>query len=365
MKVLHLSKYYKPFSGGLEQVVADLAEGSQSRNVKTSVLCVSHDASMSRREYINDVEIFRCKSYMHFSSADISFEYINLFRKIVSDFDVIHIHLPNPLANLALLVGDLTGKKVVIHWHSDIVKQKFLVQFYKPLQEWLLKRADSIIVTSPLYASESKYLKSYMDKVVTIPIGISSLQTCNSCYDLSLRERYKNKKVVFALGRLVYYKGFEYLVEAASHLPDDYVVVIGGNGPEKPKLQKLISKHGLKDKVELVGFIHDDDLQNYFKICDVFCLPSVEKSEAYGVVQLEAFSFGKPVVSCSIVGSGVGWVNKHLTSGYVVKPKSAVELADGILSCVSYGFNSSEIINYFQNNFDSSVMVDRTLKTYC
>nr|EID9259045.1 glycosyltransferase [Escherichia coli] len=102
---------------------------------------------------------------------------------------------------------------------------------------------------------------------------------------------YKGKKIIFSLGRLVYYKGFEYLVESAKFLPDDYIILIGGNGEEKQKLLELIQRYKLEDKVKLLGFIRHEELSSYFAASNVFCLPSIEKSEAFGVVQLEAFLF--------------------------------------------------------------------------
>lgn len=364
MRILHLSKYYKPYSGGIEQVVADICEGCNSNGVESVVLAINHENKNSIYE-VNGTKVHSFKSNLNYASADFSLGYINGLRRIIADFDILHIHLPNPLANLAVFLAKSKGKKIVIHWHSDIVKQKKLKFFYKPLQSWLLKRADLIITTSPIYGEHSKDLSKYRDKITTIPIGINpNNYKVNSQKVNEIKRRYADKKIIFALGRLVYYKGFEYLVDAAANLPENYIVLIGGNGEEKPKIVDRINKLELQNKVELLGFVKDIDLPAYFVACDAFCLPSIEKSEAFGVVQIEAFLFNKPVVSCSILGSGVGWVNKNNVSGFVVPPKNSDELSTALLNATSESNKFPELKNYFEENFDAHVMVSRTCEFY-
>lgn len=365
MKVLHLSKYYKPFSGGLEQVVADICEGLVEKGIPTSVLCVNHLKESFKTYSYNNVSVSSCPSDLHRHSADFSLSYINKCREMVKDFDIIHVHLPNPLANIALMTSKLSGKKIIVHWHSDIIKQRKIKFFYQPFQDWLLRRADRIIATSSVYAENSKDISRFHHKLVVIPIGISpNGLTPNINVVDHLKSKYKNKKLIFSLGRLVYYKGFEYLIEAAKFLPENTVVAIGGTGPDKSKLEKLIEVNNLSEKVELLGFVKDEDLASWYEACDVFCLPSIEKSEAYGVVQLESFSLNTPVVSCSIPGSGVGWVNRDGISGLVVEPKSAKALAEALNSILSEKVTFYNIRAYFDDNFNSEIMVDKTYELY-
>ncbi|EIU7556050.1 glycosyltransferase [Providencia rettgeri] len=364
MKVLHLSKYYKPFSGGIEQVVADLCEGGNSQNIKSDVLAINHEKK-NKNYTINGVDVFSFKSNLKYASADISINYIIKLRDIIQDYDIIHIHLPNPLANLAIFLANSKNVKIVIHWHSDIVKQKKLKFFYKPLQSWLLKKACSIITTTPVYGDCSKDLLNYKNKITTIPIGINPHNySINTEIISSIKAKYLNKKIIFSLGRLVYYKGFEYLVEACAKLPDNYVVLLGGNGEEKLKLIQKIKLLNLQDKFILLGFIKDTDLPSYFAACDAFCLPSIEKSEAFGVVQLESFLFNKPVVSCNIPGSGVSWVNQDNISGITVEPKNSDKLASALLTVTQDTTSFPNLKAYFNENFSADVMVSRTIRLY-
>ncbi|MFJ5980079.1 glycosyltransferase [Enterobacter cancerogenus] len=364
MKILHLSKFYKPYSGGIEQVVADICEGCCARDVESSVLAVSHNKD-NQKYAINGVQVFSFSSNLHYASADVSIGYITKLKKIINQYDILHVHLPNPLANLAVYLAKAGSKKIVVHWHSDIVKQKKLKFFYQPLQRWLLNRADAIITTSPIYGESSNDLKDYQNKITVIPIGINPENyVVDSQTVESIKAKYPNKKIIFSLGRLVYYKGFDFLIDAAKYLPDDYVILLGGNGEDKPKLLEKIKNQNLQDKVIMVGFINDCDLASYFVACDAFCLPSIEKSEAFGVVQLEAFLFNKPVVSCSIPGSGVGWVNKNKVSGIVVPPKNSLCLAEGLISAIENPGSFSKLKGYFEENFDAKVMVSRTIALY-
>ncbi|MHB0776533.1 glycosyltransferase [Halomonas sp. WWR20] len=326
--VIHLSKYYKPHNGGVESVVCDLAESSGG--FKVGVVAV--DAKRGSFEIINDVSIFRGSVNVNVSSAPFSLGYIrNVLR--LSKGGVIHVHLPNPLANLSVLVAAWAGRdisKLVLHWHSDIVKQKKMLVLYRPLLNWLLKKATLIIVTSEAYLLMSEQLRNVKDKCRVVPIGIGSLAPAVDMEKVKeVKDAYLNERVVFSLGRHIYYKGFEDLIAAASQV-ENAIFLIGGEGPDTAKYHKIIQEMELDDKVKLIGRVAEEELPSLYAAADVFCLPSKEKSEAFGVVQLEAMSVGTPVVSTNIQGSGVPWVNKHDESGIVCEPGRPEELARAI-----------------------------------
>ena len=327
--LIQLSKFYKPYSGGLESVVADIAEGVNG--FKVSVLAADPN-NLTQSEIINNIEVIRSKEYFNFASTSFAPGYIiDLIKH--SDNSILHVHLPNPLANIALFLAFLGGQdlsQVVIHWHSDIIKQKYLLTLYKPLQSWLLKKAKVIIVTSQRYLDSSEPLMPYRDKCIVVPIGIDSIQPkVNENLVLSLKSKYRGKKIVFSLGRHIYYKGFEYLIEAARKV-ENSVFLIGGKGPDTHKYISMIKEYNLEDRVKLIGRVEDEELPSYYAAADVFCFPSIEKSEAFGVVQLESMSVSTPVISTDIAGSGVPWVNKHGESGLVCEPKDVKSLAEAL-----------------------------------
>ena len=167
---------------------------------------------------------------------------ITVLRIVCPSYDIVHVHHPDPMAALALALSGYKGK-VVLHWHSDIQKQKYLLRLYRPLQDWLLRRADLIVGTSPVYLDESPFLKNVQQKTVCLPIGVPPILSEPEAAD-KIRQLYGGKKIAFSLGRLVAYKGFTHLVEAARFLKDDYVVLIGGTGALEQALSQQIKRLG-------------------------------------------------------------------------------------------------------------------------
>ena len=209
-----------------------------------------------------------------------------------------------------------------------------LLKLYSPLQNWLLRRAKVIVGTTPVYVQESPFLENIQRKVISVPIGIDEMKPVPGRV-AQIKERYAGKKIIFSLGRLVEYKGYEYLIKASQKLNDDYIILIGGKGPLQEYLQSLIDELGVRKKVKLLGFIDDKDLPDYFGACDLFCLSSIWKTEAFGIVQIEAMSCGKPVIAMNIPESGVSWVNINRFSGINVKPEDADALAEAITAVLT------------------------------
>ena len=184
----------------------------------------------------------------------------------------------------------------------------------------------------------------------------------------AIREKYPCKKIVFSLGRLVTYKGYEYLIEAARFLDDDYVLLIGGTGPLKAELDEKIKMLGLEGKVVLLGRVSDEDLPAYYGACELFCLSSVQKTEAFGIVQIEAMSCGKPIVATTIPQSGVAWVNAHGVSGLNVVPENAKELALAIQAIlkdqVTYNGYSQRAAQRYHDIFTRDKMIESCVDIY-
>lgn len=305
----------------------DLMCGLSEQKIRCDMMCAVEGPSED--VVINDhATLIGCHAPVKLAATLISPAMICRLRKICYTYDIIHIHHPDPMACLALYLSGYKGR-VVLHWHSDILKQRFLLQLYKPLQRWLIKRAERIVGTTPLYLEGSDYLKDVQSKTVCVPIGILP-PVAQSERAAALRSSYGGKRIIFSLGRLVPYKGFEYLIEAARLLSDEFVVLIGGNGPLHTDLQDRIDRNGLQDRVKLLGFLSHDEVSAYYEACDLFCLSSVYKTEAFGIVQIEAMSFRKPVVATIIEGSGVHWVNADGESGRNVKCGDAAALAEAI-----------------------------------
>lgn len=365
MKILQIGKFY-PIRGGVEKVMYDLTEGLSERGIRCDMLCASYDRESKEITLNQNGKVICCRSLMKLAATMISPSMITTLRRIQHEYDIIHIHHPDPMACIALFMSGYRGK-VVLHWHSDIIKQKRLLRIYSPLQDWLIRRADLIIGTTPVYVENSPFLKDVQGKIEYLPIGVS--QVCPDANKVrTLRDRYPGKRIVYSLGRLVGYKGYEHLIKAAEYLPDDYVVLIGGEGPLKEKLAAQIEKSGLSGKVFLLGRISDADFSSYYGACDVFCLSSVSKTEAFAIVQVEAMSCGKPVVATEIPGSGVSWVNSHGISGLNVEHSDASSLADAIQEICSsreiYERYSEQAEKRYEACFTIDKMIDNCIIKY-
>lgn len=329
MKILQLGKFW-PVLGGVEKVMFDLTKGLSERGIECDMLCAGSYGPSHEIRLNDSGRVIAIRSLLKAKSTMISPAMVTRLRRIAADYDIIHIHHPDPMAALALYLSGYTGK-VVLHWHSDILRQRMLLQAYRPLQQWLLERADTVICTSPHYAKGSEALQSVAEKVTCVPIGVEPVKPSDDGAHDILRKA-GARKIVFALGRMIPYKGFDNLVFAARYLPDNYAVVIAGSGPLYDPLRLLVKENGLESKVIMPGRISDSDRDTLMGAASVFCLPSVEKTEAYGIVLIEAMSAGLPVVATKIPGSGTSWVNAHGISGLNVPCHSPEKLAEAIVA---------------------------------
>jgi len=358
MKVLQLTKYYPPVIGGVESVTFDLTEGLKKFGVNCDVLCANTEAQTVISD-TNQPRIWRAGRWAQMMSTAICPRLPFLLRRISNEYKIIHVHFPDPMNALALYLVRPKGK-LVIHWHSDIIKQKKALKYFKPLQDWTLKRASLIIGTTPKYIAESQQLSDFRNKAVAIPIGINIDRITSTAEDvMAIQTKYQGKKIIFALGRLVYYKGFEYLIKACVDLPENAVVVIGGEGPMRSELEGLIRELGLENKVFLPGKIDGKKLGSYFEACYFFGMPSTEKAEAVGVAQIEAMACSKPVIATNIYGSGVDWVNEHDVSGFNVPVKDSIALANKIKLLLSDEDKYRKLSQGAKTRFDNWFTVDK------
>ncbi len=258
-------------------------------------------------------------------------------------FDVVHMHFPNPIAHFGSWLLPKSVKRV-ISWHSDIVKQKQLLKFYFPFLKRIVLQTDALIAATPAHFASSTQIPAELpaEKRKTIGYGqsfaamaltphvqslVTQLQATLLRSKHASSENIQPEKMIFALGRHVYYKGFSVLIDAMKQV--NALLVLGGDGPLNTALRQQVIDAGLSDKVHFTGSIPEDDLAAYFHACDVFCLPSVETTEAFGLVQLEAMACSKPVV-CTQLNNGVNVVNQYGITGLAVEPKNATALAQAL-----------------------------------
>ena len=368
MRVLQLGKFFPPTFGGIEVVTWELAEGLHEAGGAVEVLCANQGLATVHERAAAGYRVSRAGSWGRLLATSMSPALVvELLRRRLA-YDVVHVHMPDPMAAAAIWAARPSAR-LVVHWHSDIVRQRRGLVLYKPLQDWLLARADAVIATSDAYAKASGALEPWLGKVSVVPIGLSDRrfpQPAQVALVARLRGRWRH--LVFALGRMTYYKGFEVLVEAARWLPEDCGVIIGGQGERLEALRRQASQAGLQDRVLFPGHIPDDDLASYFEACDVFCVPSTQRAEAYCVAMVEAMAVGRPVVASDIAGSGVPWVNQHGRTGLNVPVGDARALAAALCRLLADDGLREEFAGgarrRHEEEFSAGRMIQRVLALY-
>ena len=318
MRVLHLGKYFPPHRGGMETHLEALATGL-SRHIEVEVV-VSADGSRSSDDVVNGVRVRRVASFGAVAATPVCPALLRIVRRARAD--LIHVHHPHPLAMLACLHS---RTPTVVTYHSDIVTQRLLGPLTSPLVNAALRRSAAILVTSPQYLDSSRVLERHRRKCHVVPLGLD-LSKRPSDHDAAheIRRRFGDR-VILAVGRLVRYKGFEFLLQAMRKVSGH--LIVAGTGPRQRALETLIDRLQLRGRVTFIGDV--PDLSPYYEACDLFVLPSIARNEAFGVVQLEAMAAGKPVVNTDI-GSGVTYVSPDGQTGLTVAPGNAPALASAI-----------------------------------
>jgi rhamnosyl/mannosyltransferase len=321
LRVLHVGKFYPPHAGGMESHLELLCRLTQGE-VDLSVV-VSADDARTVREVRGGVPVTRLGTRLTLASASFNPGLAREIRR--ADADVVHFHHPNPPAVLGYLAARPRGR-LVVTYHSDIVRQRVLGPLFAPILHRFLRRADAIVASSPDYAAASPVLRRHRERVTVIPFGIDPEEFRQVDEDevRAIRARY-GERIVFAAGRLVYYKGFGYLVRAMRRV--DGRLLIAGDGPLRAELARAADDAGVAERVTLLGRV--PDLRPYYHAARVFALPSVARSEAFGIVQMEAMACGLPVVNTAL-DTGVPFVSPHGVTGLTVPPADAGALADAI-----------------------------------
>jgi rhamnosyl/mannosyltransferase len=366
MRILHVGKFYPPENGGIESVLYECVQGLQRLGHEVDVICATNDPKLAGQSTeAGGARISRHRSYGTYFRTSLAPGLVGELRRVSRDYDAISIHLPNPLPVLGLL-GNSTLPPLILHWHADVSGRGLAYKGYAHFERFLLDRCHAVVVATHAHFTTSPILAGYAHKIREIPYGITVSPLHASRHaKVPLLEELTGKKIIFSLGRFVPYKGFDVLIKAAALLPDDHVVVIGGKGPEREACQALIDQMGLGHKVKLPGMVPDHELGAYFQACTVFCLPSVTQAEAFGVVLIEAMSFGKPVLA-SRLGNGVDLVAGHGETGLTVPVGDPAALAQGLMSLMQdeqrYARFSAQALARFEREFTAGIM-SRRLET--
>ncbi len=323
IKITHVTRFAKPHKGGIESFIEMFNYCVRGTNSEIEVLNNNNDEPSSKDE--NGVFYNRAKYLFDFAANSISPEYIYKLSKIKTD--IIIYHMPCIFAVIAHFIARPKYKRMIICYHSDIIGYDKIMKPFWSIYNSFLKQADIIHVQSPQML-ENSMAKEYKDKDIMIPYLISSAVKYNNDNVTRIRNLAQGKKIIFALGRHVKYKGFKYLIEAMKNV-ENALLILGGNGPLTDEFKLFILENNLSEKILLTGKIPEEELEDYYEACDIFALPSILPSETFAVVQLEAMKHSKPVIN-TFLNTGVNYVSIDKETGLTVEPEDAEQLTNAI-----------------------------------
>lgn len=316
MKILHVyATYYPDRTSGVAECIRQLAAGLRNNSVENRIFALSPHPTRQRTD-APEGEVFRAKAWAAPASCDIGgLSSLRLYRSLCDWADIVHHHVPWPFGDLLHCLARGT-KPLVVTWHSDVVRQRLLAKACAPLRDALLRRASAIVATSPAYARTSPVLSrpDVAPKVRAIPPGIPE-QACASASNKEGSEPF-----FLFLGALRYYKGLPFLVEAAQ--TSGARIIVAGDGDD----HEFRRAAGNAANIVFAGHVSEEEKWYLLRSCRALVLPSHLRSEAYGMVLVEAAMCGKPMITCEI-GTGTSFINVHEETGLVVEPTSPGALA--------------------------------------
>ncbi|MDZ4168901.1 MAG: glycosyltransferase [Coriobacteriia bacterium] len=333
MRVSMVNKYYPPHLGGIEFHLRDLAEGlvTHAGAQVRAIVCNGENSRVEER--VDGVDVVRLPRATEFSSTPLCWGFA---REITAEAarvqapDVFHFHFPYPWGELAWLAAR-PQVPLVITYHSDIVRQKAALVAYRPFLERFLDSADLIVASSPNMIEHSPYLAPRAQKCRHVNFGLHverfAGDETTQARAQALRAEHGGRRVVLFVGRLIYYKGADVLVRAMQGVDADLVMI--GRGPLEGELREIATAHGMSERVRFLDPVDEPELAAWYAAADVFALPSVARSEAFGLVQIEAHAAGTPVVSTNLT-TGVPYANLHEVTGLIVPVGDADALADAL-----------------------------------
>ncbi len=309
MRICHLGKYYHPFRGGIETHVRSIAQAQISAGADVSVACINHRDHLNRDvwssrlahtpsvdEKDGDVRIRRFGKFATLARFDFCRGIRNFLNEASSKYDLLHLHVPNPVMCVALAATN-PRIPVVVTYHSDIVKQRFIRKPFRLIEDRVLANVERIIVATQAYRDSSTVLSRYQEKTTVIPFGLDlqpyrTVTPKVTAFEEELRRRSGGEPIWLCVGRLVYYKGTEFAIRALVNCPGRLVVV--GGGELYASLRELADILKVSDRIDWYGSLDDEQLRGAYRAASALFFPSVVRSEAFGLVQIEAMASGCP-----------------------------------------------------------------------
>lgn len=369
LSICHLGKYYPPAAGGIETHVRTLARAQAALGASVRVHCVNHQGGPTVVEHDGAVEVTRFGRLGSAAKIDCCPGLVGALRRV--DADILHLQVPNPTMILAILAAR-PKPPLVVTYQSDVINQKLRARLFRPLERLAYRRVPVIMPSSPTYPGGSEFLQSYPERLRVLPMGIDLDPYLNpSEADRAKAEEARASHarggpLWLGTGRLVYYKGFVNAVRALASVEGRLVLI--GSGPDEAALRAEAARLGVQDRVDFLGALPYLDIIPYYLAADAFWFPSNARSEAFGLVQVEAMASGCPVINTAIPHSGVPWVCLHDETGLTVPVNDPAALAAAARRLLTEPGLRDRLTTAARRRaielFDHRVMAERSLEIY-
>ncbi len=328
MRILQVGKYYPPVKGGMETALRHICESLLARGHDVHALTAggglrSREEPLVGRDDSARGVLVRAATWGTWNSQPLTLSLPDLLARELRDFrpDVVHLHLPNPVAcwawRAAVRRGTLPRPPLAVWYHADITRQRFTRRLIAPIVRGCLAQADGISVSTGHLRETSNVLAPWRAKVRVIPFGIETAPW----FTLPVG----GDGPFLFVGRLVRYKGLTTLIDAVGAVPGAELVIAGA-GTLGAALAGQIARAGWSARIRLLGEVPDAELPHLMQRCRAVVLPSLDRSETFGLVLLEAMAAGLPVVT-SQLDTGVLEVNEDGVTGWSCPPGDVGALA--------------------------------------
>jgi len=367
LKILQVGKFYFPHRGGIESVTQSLSEGLANAGFEVTVLCSMEKRWASHSEEIEGVKVVKLTHLGVIASQPITPSWPDVYRDLAGEADIIHIHCPNPLAELSLMLAP-KNKPVVVTYHADVTRQKWFLPFYHPFQRAFLHNVDRIIVPTENHIKFSQVLPEFKNKCSIVPFGMDPKLMQKTILSEKLTHELQQKYGVFALflGRMVSYKGLPFLIQAMKEV--NHNLVLAGDGPERALVEQMSKSMGIADRIHFLGRIENQDLfKALYYASSMVILPSITPAENFGMVQLEAMAAAKPIIATDLP-SGVPVVGDPGRSTLIVPPGNSELLAESMNYLFAHPLEAARMgmvgLKRFREQFTLNKMIEGHIKVY-
>lgn len=336
MKALIVTEAYVPRVGGGVRYEVDMVRYFRGKGHWVDVLTVNSERSW-RIDHETDATqsgggcVYRAPLQLSFDGAWLSSGVASFLWRKLPEYDILHFNVPNPIGELAYRFARVrrgSRPAAVCFYHADVVSAKRLHHLYnRCIATKHLQLVDRIIVSNPTMLESSPLLYEHRSKVQIIPFGVD-LRRYSVHQELINKVKLDDQTLnLLFVGRMCRYKGLDYLLRAMKSAPGHLRIV--GSGPLESQIVHLRSELGLEQKVDLLGFVPDDELLKLYADADVLVLPSIDRGEAFGYVLVEAMAMRTAVISTEL-GTGTSFVNQDGCTGFVIPPRDVGALVAAI-----------------------------------